>query len=406
MLEMETKKSYRFRLYPNREAEQKMGRTLEICRRTYNELLSIRQATYEVTGKGLSKYDMNYCIKYGVNADISQVHSQVLQNINDRIDKAYANFFRRLKEKRSGKKIAVGYPRFKKKYKSFTYPQSGFNLENNTLFLSKIGKVQVRIGRKQSRPKGKVKIKTLTIKREPTGKWFVVFSCIEKAVKKHRVNDKKIGIDVGLEYFAMLSDGREIDNPRFMVHSERRLKKLQRRLSRRKLHGNNYNKAKQEVALLYEHIANQRYDFQHQITHRIVERYGIIAIEKLNIKGMIRHPYLAKHISDASWGMFGKMLCYKASSAGAKFLEVNPSGTSQICSICGNKVPKTLAQRWHRCPYCGVVIHRDLNSANAILTVGTTGKYACGDRSSVLVAQKRLEHSLSAKQEATQLVGW
>lgn len=403
---METKRSYRFRLYPNREAEQKMSRTLEICRRTYNELLSIRQTTYEVTREGLSKFDMNNCIRYGVDADISQVHSQVLQNINDRIDKAYANFFRRLKEKRSGKNIKVGYPRFKKRYKSFTYPQSGFNLENNTLFLSKIGKLQIRIGKKQNRPKGKVMIKTLTIKREPTGKWFVVFSCIEKAVKKHRVNDKKIGIDVGLEYFAMLSDGRKIDNPRFMVTSERRLKKLQRRLSRRKLHGKNYDKAKQEVALLHEHIANQRYDFQHQITHRIIERYGIIAIEKLNIKGMIRHPYLAKHISDASWGSFARMLGYKASSAGNQVIEVDPRGTSQICSICGNKVPKTLAQRWHRCPYCGVVIQRDLNSANDIITLGTRGKHACGDRSSVLVAQKRLEHSLSVKQEATQLVGW
>lgn len=401
---MEIKKSYRFRLYPNREAEQKMGRTLEICRKTYNELLSIRQTTYEVTGKGLTKFDMNKCIKYGVDADISQVHSQVLQNINDRIDKAYANFFKRVKEKQSGKRIAVGYPRFKKKYKSFTYPQSGFNLENNALFLSKIGKIQVRIGRKQNRPKGQ--IKTLTIKREPTGKWFAMLSCIEKAVKKDRVNGKKIGIDVGLEYFAMLSDGREIDNPRFMVTSERRLRKLQRRLSRRELHGKNYNKAKQEVALLHEHIANQRSDFQHQITHRIIERYGVIAIEKLNIKGMIRHPYLAKHISDASWGMFGRILRYKAENAGAEFLEVNPKGTSQMCSICGNKVPKTLAQRWHRCPYCGVVIQRDLNSANAIITVGTTGKYACGDGSSVLIAQKRLEHSSSVKQEATQLVGW
>jgi len=204
----------------------------------------------------------------------------------------------------------------------------------------------------------------------------------------------------------MLSDGREIDNPRFLIKSEKRLKMLNRRLSRKKLHGKNREKARHEVALLYEHISNQRHDFQHQLSHKIVSGYGTIAIEKLNIKNMIRHPYLAKHISDASWGMFGRMLCYKASSAGAKFLEVNPKGTSQICSQCGNKVPKTLAQRWHRCPYCGVILHRDLNSARNILTVGTTGNYACGDRSPVLVAQKRLEHSLSKKQETTRLVEW
>lgn len=400
---MEVKKSYRFRLYPNRETEQKMQKTLEICRRTYNELLSIRQTTHEVTREGLSKFDMNNCIRYGVDADISQVHSQVLQNINDRIDKAYANFFRRLKEKRSGKKIKAGYPRFKKKYKSFTYPQSGFTLENNILFLSKIGKVQVRIGRKQNRPKGQ--IKTLTIKREPSGKWFAIFNSIEKERKKYKINNKKIGIDVGLEYFAMLSDGIKVDNPRFLIESEKRLKILNRRLSRKKLHSQNWNGAKKQVALIHERIKNQRHDFQHQLSHRIVSGYGTIAIEKLNIKNMVRHPYLAKHISDASWGTFARMLCYKAENAGARVLEVDPRGTSQMCSVCGNEVPKTLAQRWHRCPYCGVVLQRDLNSANAIITVGTTGKYACGDRSSVLVAQKRLEHSLSRKQEAPQLVG-
>jgi putative transposase len=174
---------------------------------------------------------------------------------------------------------------------------------------------------------------------------------------------------------------------------------LQRRLSRKKLHGENREKAREKVTLLHERIKNQRHDFQHQLSHRIVSEYGTIAIEKLNIKGMIRHPYLAKHISDASWGTFARMLCYKAENAGAELLEVNPRGTSQMCSVCGNEVPKTLAQRWHRCPYCGVVIQRDLNSANAILTVGTMGRYACGDGSPVLIAQKRLEHSLSKKQE-------
>jgi putative transposase len=381
-----------------------MERTLEICRKTYNEMLSIKQVTYEVTHEGLSKYDMNNCIRYGIEFDISPVYMQVLQNINDRIDKAYVNFFRRLKEKRSGKKIKVGYPRFKKKYKSFTYPQSGFEFNNNKLWLTKIGTVNIRIGRKQNRPKGQ--IKTLTVKKEPSGKWFAIFSSIEKEKKRHKINNKKIGIDVGLEYFAMLSNGIKIDNPRFMVNSEKRLNLLQRRFSRKKPYSRNRLNAKKQVAILHEHIGNQRRDFQHQLSHRIVSGYGTIAIEKLDIKGMVKHPYLAKHISDASWGMFGRMLCYKAENAGAKLLEVNPKGTSQMCSVCGNKVPKTLAQRWHRCPYCGVVLQRDLNSANAIITVGTTGKYACGDRSPVLVAQKRLEHSLSKKQEAPQPVEW
>jgi putative transposase len=179
-------------------------------------------------------------------------------------------------------------------------------------------------------------------------------------------NKRKIGIDVGLEHFANLSDGMVIDNPRFLVQSERRLAVLQRRLSRKELHGNNHDKSRHRVALIHERISNQRHNFHHQLTHKLLVEYGMIAIEKLNIKGMIRHPYLAKHISDASWGQFARMLECKAESAGRTVRTVDPKGTSQICSQCGNKVPKTLAQRWHRCPYCGASMHRDLNSAKEI----------------------------------------
>jgi putative transposase len=399
---MKVKKSYKYRLYPSRTIENKMKNTLEICRQVYNEMLEINQATYDVTHKGLTRFDMNKCINHGIDADISQVHSQVLQNVNDRIAKAYANFFRRMKERQKGRNVKVGYPRFKKRYRSFTYPQSGFSLEGNKLSLSKIGIMNVRIGKKQNKVAGNVK--TLTIKREPSGKWFAIFSCTDVPAEKMKPNRKKIGIDVGLEYFATLSNGKQIDNPRFLIESERRLKILQRRLSRKKLHGNNRNKSRHRVALIHEHISNQRHDFHHQLSHNLIAGYGTIAIEKLNIKSMIRHPYLAKHISDASWGQFARMLKCKAESAGRIVRAVDPKGTSQICSQCGNKVPKTLAQRWHRCPYCGASMHRDLNSAKEILTRGTLENYACGDGSPVLV-HKRLEHSPSLKQEAPQLVG-
>jgi putative transposase len=398
---MEVNRTYRYRLYPKRETEQMMLETLESCRQTYNEMLDICQSTYEMTGKGLTRFDMNKCIRHGIDFDISQVHSQVLQNVNDRIAKAYANFFRRVKEKQSGKSIDVGYPRYKKYYKSFTYPHTGFKMENNTLYMSKIGVVQIRIGRKQNRINGK--IKTLTIKRESSGKWFACFSCIDNIQEKPKVNDKKIGIDVGLEHFANLSDGTMVDNPRFLIRSERRLAKLQRRLSRTKKGSIGREEARLKVAILHERISNQRIDFLHKLSCHIVKEYGFIAIEDLNIKSMVRHPYLAKHISDASWGTFANMLRYKAESAGAELVEVNPSGTSQICSQCRNDVPKTLAQRWHRCPYCGIEMHRDLNASINILTEGTSGKYACGDGSPAL---EICEHSPSMNQEATQLVGW
>jgi putative transposase len=321
--------------------------------------------------------------------------------VNDRIAKAYANFFRRVKEKQSGKHIEVGYPRHKKYYKSFTYPQDGFKLENNFLIISKIGIVQIRIGRRQNRIQGQ--IKTLTIKREPSGKWFACFSCIENVPEKQKINDKQIGIDVGLEHFANLSDGTVVDNPRFLIQSERRLAMLQRRLSRTEKGSMGRKDARLRVAVLHEKIANQRRDFLHKLSCHIVKNYGFIAIEDLNIKSMVRHPYLAKHISDASWGMFGRMVHYKAESAGSELAEVNPRKTSQMCSQCKNTVPKTLAQRWHRCPYCGIEMHRDLNASINILTEGTSGKYACGDWSPALALR---EHSQSMNQEATQLVGW
>jgi putative transposase len=350
-----------------------------------------------MTGKTLREFDMNSCIKYGIDTDISIVCSQVIQNVNNRIAKAYANFFRRIEEKQSGKNIEVGYPRHKKYYKSFTYPQNNYyyKIIDNNLKLSKIGIVQVRIGKKQNRIHGQ--IKTLTIKRESSGKWFACFSCIEEIQEKPRVNDKKIGIDVGLEHFATLSDGTMIDNPRFLIQSEKRLKKLQRRLSRRKLGSKNGMKAGLKVALLHEKIRNQRMDFLHKTSCHIVKEYGVIAIEDLNIKNMVRHPYLAKHINDASWGTFGRMVCYKAESANCELAKVNPRGTSQICSQCKNEVPKTLAKRWHYCPKCGLSLHRDTNSARNIITEGTSGKYACGDGSSALAMR---EHSLSRNQEA------
>jgi len=397
---MEVWRAYRYRLYPKRETEQKMIDILETCRQTYNEMLNICQSTYEMTGKCLNRFDMNRCINYGIDTDISKVNSQVIQNINDRIAKAFSNFFRRIKEKQKGKNIEVGHPRYKNICKSFTFPRTGFRLENNTLFMSKIGIVQIHIGRKQNKVQGH--IKTLTIKRELNGKWFACFTCIVNIKKKQKADNRKIGIDVGIEHFANLSDGTMIDNPRFLIQSERRLKILQRRLSMKRLGSTNRKKARLKFAMLHDKISNQRKDFIHKLSCYVVKKYGTIAIEDLNIKSMVRHPYLAKHICDASWGMFANMIRYKAVSAGAELVEVNPSGTSQKCSQCRNEVPKTLAQRWHICPFCGLSLHRDLNSARNILTVGTTGIYACGDGSSALTS---LEHSPSRNQEAIQLVG-
>ena len=398
------KRAFKYPVYPSKTAEATMLDTLEKCRMTYNELLQIKKATYEFSGVSLSRFDLNNTISY-LDAHVDGVHSQVLQNLSDRIDKAFKHFFRRVKENKAGKRGKVGFPRFKKQFKSFTYPQGGFFVDGNKLHLSKIGAVSMRIGRKQNRIEGT--IKTLTIKKMPSGKWFACFSCEVDAKIRKTNNKKKTGIDVGLENFATLSDGTTIENHRFLVECERKLKILSRRLSRKNRGSNRRQKAKIKLAHIHEKISNQRLDFLHKTTRMLVDAFGCVAVEDLNINGMVKHPFLAKHINDASWGNFVRILEYKAESAGVQVNKVNPKGTSQICSQCGNKVLKTLAIRWHKCPICGLHMGRDLNAAKNILaraTVGTTENHAQGDGSSPL--KETFEDSPSKNWETTVFNKW
>jgi len=213
-----------------------------------------------------------------------------------------------------------------------------------------------------------------------------VFSCeVEPSKRTHSHPDAKIGIDVGIENFATLSNGEAVPNPRFLVDSERKLRKLQRRLSRKKKGSANRGKAIYKVAKCHIHIANQRMDFLHQTSADIAKRYGFIGVESININGMLKNHCLAKHIADASWGEFLNMLSYKAESAGGQFVKDNPfAPTSQTCPECGRRVPKKLSTRIHKCK-CGYVVHRDVAAANVILndTAGRAGiSNACGDLTS------------------------
>ena len=393
---LSTQRMFKYRLYPTSKQVTIFEKNLSVVCFLYNKLLEARIKAYKNGKKSLHKFDMNnHIVKLKrKHPELKGVHSQVLQNVSDRVDKAYQNFFRRVKE-RKGK---VGFPRFKsfRRYKSITYPQNGHAFINdNKLRLSKIGDVKTILHRPIQG-----KIKTLTIKRTPTGKWFAVFSCeISVETQKHKFPDNKVGIDVGLENFATLSNDVKIENPRYLIASERRLKILQRRLSKKTKGSASRRNARLNVAKLHELIANQRADFLHKLSRFFVQRYGTIAVEDLNIKNMVRHPYLAKHINDASWGTFFRNLTYKAEEAGCEIAKVSPNKTSITCSQCRTDVPKTLAVRWHRCPNCGLNIHRDLNSAKLILskadTVGTTEFQACEEGSSSLGAI--LESSPSAK---------
>ncbi|MBU4201591.1 MAG: transposase [Candidatus Altiarchaeota archaeon] len=378
-------RSYNFRLYPSKKQKGRLFSQFNLCCELYNILLERCKTTYKTKKVSLhSRTSLNNIIKEAKTSDskFTSAHSQVLQNCSDRLSKAYTNFFRRVKEKKQGKGVKTGFPRFKKRVKSITYPQSGFKLlSDKRLHISKVGNIPFILHRL---PRGK--IKTLTIKRNRAGQWFAAFSCeVESSKRTHPHPDTKVGIDVGIENFATLSNGEAISNPRFLVESERKLKKLQRRLSRKKKGSANRGKAIYKVAKCHIHIANQRTDFLHQTSNIITKRYGFIGVETLNINGMLKNHCLAKHIVDASWGKFLDMLSYKAESAGGQFVKDKPfAPTSQTCPKCDRRVPKKLSDRVHKCK-CGYVVHRDVASANVILndTAGRAGSSdACGDLTS------------------------
>ena len=394
-------RSYKFRIYPTKKQTRRLNNHLNLCCELYNTLLQECRHAYRTEKKSLiNRHELNKLIKEIKHnrPKFNTVYSQVLQDTRDRVINAYSHFFRRVKEKKSGKRIKVGFPRFKKFYKSITYPQNNgsFKFKNDRrLHVSKIGSILIV---KHREIQGKRK--RLTIKRNPAGQWFAIFSCeVETQKQEHEFPNNKVGIDVGLEKFATLSDGTKIENPRFFINSEKKLKKYQRRLSRKKKGSKNRIKARIKVAKVYNHILNQREDFLHKQSKWLVANYGFIAVEKLQINYMIKNHHLARSIADASWNNFIKMLCYKAESAGADFYKVNSRGTSQICSKCGKEVKKSLAVRIHKCPYCGLIIDRDLNSAINILkraTAGRVGSHACGDLTSTLPPEGKASRVVEA----------
>jgi putative transposase len=286
------------------------------------------------------------------------VFSQVLQDTLRRLDKTYKAFFARMKR---GQK--AGFPRFKgrNRYDSFTYPQSGFEL-GTKLQLSKIGSIKI----KQHRDiEGE--IKTLTIRRE-AGCWYACFSVeYQPTVLPH--NSKNIGIDVGLEAFATLSDGTRIENHRYYQAAQANLRRAQRKVARRQ---NKKSKRRRKAILLlqkaHQHVANQRKDFQHKLSTQLVQKFGMIAVEDLNIRGLSA-GILGKAVHDVAWSSFLNMLAYKAANAGRQVIKVDPKYTSQECPTCHALEKKSLSERVHRCD-CGLTIGRDHAAAFVILGRG------------------------------------
>ena len=292
-----------------------------------------------------------------LNPYLAQVHSQVLQDVARRINKAYKNFFRRVKAGET-----PGYPRFKGKgqYDSFTYPQSGYMIEKGNLKLSCIGSIKIKLHRPVEGY-----AKTCTVIRK-NGKYYACFSCDIETFPLE-MTGKAIGIDMGVAGFCITSDGAFFPSPSTYRKAEKELHKLQREVSRREMGSERRKKAVARLARAHEKVGSHRRDIAHKAAQKLIKEYDVIAHEKLQIKNMVKNRHLSKSISDAGWGIFFRILSYKAESAGRTVIEVDPRNISQICSSCGNIVPKKLSQRWHSCPICGYSAHRDVNTARNIL---------------------------------------
>jgi putative transposase len=360
------KSAYQYRLWLTKGQQRLLEQQLEQCRWVYNQTLAARRDAWEQQQATIGLYDTQSLLPdwKAERKTLKLVHSQVLQNVQVRVDLAFKAFFRRLK---AG--IDAGYPRFKQfgRYDSITYPQygNGARLEGNRLILSKIGALQINLHRPVEG-----RIKTVTLRRSSTGKWFVAFATSRHVEPPANVPEAAVGVDVGLEKFATLSTGETINNPRFCRGDEHDLKRAQRRLSEQPKGSLERRRRRKIVARIHERVSRRRKNFAHQESRKLVHRFGTIVFEDLSITRMIKNHCLAKSIADAAWNQLATYTQYKAEDAGVAYIEIDPRGTSQCCSRCGAVVKKSLSVRVHQCPHCGLEIDRDLNAAYNILRLG------------------------------------
>ena len=363
------RKSFKYRIFLSRGQRRILEQQLEECRWAYNATLAARKRAYEERGESLRLYDTQAMLPIWklTRPALKLVHSQVLQNISVRVDLAFQAFFRRVKE---GAK-EVGFPRFKGfgRYDSITYPQygNGVRLEGERLILSKVGAVHVVLHRPvEGTPK------TVTLTRSRTGKWFACFSC-ETEAEPLPPTGEVVGVDVGLHNFATLSHGKPpIPNPRFYRRDEADLTRVQQRKDAAKNAQNWPENAKQKgiLARIHARIANRRSDFAHKEIRKLVNQYQVIVFEDLAPMEMGKSRGMRKSILDVAWTQFISMTVSKAAEAGRRVILVNPRDTTKLCSTCGELVPKTLSERVHTCPHCGLVLDRDENAALNILQRG------------------------------------
>ncbi|HGW2901557.1 IS200/IS605 family element RNA-guided endonuclease TnpB [Enterococcus faecalis] len=373
---MERLKAYKFRIYPTEEQKIFFGKSFGCVRKVYNLMLNDRKKAYEeVKNNSSEKMTFPTPAKYKDEFPfLKEVDSLALANAQLNLDKAYKNFFR---------DKSVGFPRFKSKKN----PVQSYTTNNQNGTIALIDNKFVKIPKLKSlvkitlhrQPKGL--IKSATISHHSSGKYYISLLCKEEVSELPKSNSA-VGIDLGITDFAILSNGQKFDNNKFPSKMEKKLKREQRKLSRRALlakqkginlfEASNYQKQKRKVARLHEKVMNQRTDFLNKLSTEIIKNHDIICIENLNTKGMLRNHKLAKSISDVSWSSFVTKLQYKADWYGREIIKIDkwfPS--SQICSECGHKDgKKPLDIREWTCPICHVHHDRDINASINILTEG------------------------------------
>jgi putative transposase len=349
-------------------------RQLGLCCELYNAALQERRDAYRLAGISITQAAQSRQLPEikKLRPDLGEVGSQVLQDVLQRLDRAYQAFFRRVKAGQT-----PGFPRFRsaRRYDSLTFKQAGWSLgpvstsgKKRTLTLHGIGKMRVFWSRALEGL-----VKTVTLKRDACGDWFVLFSCDDVPERLLPSTGSTIGIDLGLESFLTTSDGEHVANPRPLRAATAGMRKAQRVVSKRARGGARRSKAVRCLAKRHRAVERVRRDFHHKTALRLVQRHDVIAVEDLNIVGLQR-GMLAKSVSDAGWGQFLTILFDKAASAGRTMIAVNPRGTSQTCSACQHLpiTRKSLSQRRHQCTACGYETHRDVNAARNILHLGET----------------------------------
>jgi putative transposase len=346
-------KTFKFRLYPTKSQKRKLDFSFDECLIIYNQLLCIRKQAYEKDKTNISRFDTQLLVKdwKTERPQLENIHSQVLQEVCRRLDLAYKAFFKRVKQKQT-----AGFPRYQKDNFSIKYTQSGFAYTDGKLKLSKIGSVKMKVTRYFPS-----KIKNCIIKKSKTGKYYACLVCETEKQILPKTN-KTIAFDLGIKSFLHTSENEIIENPKYL---NRKLKQLQN-------YSNQYSRTKSikhraRLNRLYEKITNQREDFLHKLSAKIVKENDIIIFEDLNIKNMMSSKTsLNRNISDVSWNSFTNKLIYKAENAGREVVKVNPANTSNTCSQCNIKHNIDLNTRILPC--CSM--DRDYNASINIKALG------------------------------------